>query len=103
MLTCNAFADNTVIATQQTANCADQVYELSQTGLHDVQFMLTVLDALERAGIGPDIGDIPACDAYEALKNATCAVTPITSPGDEDPLKLQSLILYKLNEYLCSL
>jgi hypothetical protein len=101
-LTCNSFTENTLLVTQQEADCKQQTYGLTDTGLGTIQTQLLILDFLERLGIGPDIADVPMCDAEQALRAATCAVLPLTTPGDEDLSKINALILYKLNEEVCS-
>lgn len=100
-LTCDAFAENTVRDTQQTADCKQTTTGLEEYGVLDNQFLLLVLDSLERLGIGPTLAAIAMCDAEAALKNANCAVDLITSPGNIDEQKLKALILLKLNEELC--
>lgn len=102
MLTCNYFEDNTIQDTQQAADCVDGVYELSTVGLDEIRFYLGIIDALVRSGFTPP-QNIPACDAYEALKNLTCVSEPISNPGSEDRLKLQAIIAYMVNQYGCSL
>lgn len=101
-LACDFFADQTIQDTQQAADCVDAVYELSQVGLDEIPFYLGILDALVRAGFTPP-ASIPACDAYEALKNLTCVSLPISNPGSENRLSLQAQIAYMVNQYGCSL
>lgn len=104
-LPCNYFATNTVPVTQQQADCISMSYELSTTGLDEIPFLLIVLDALERLNIGPSLATISAselaCDAVQALRNATCVMQLQNPPGTEDLTKLQSLIALKLNNEGC--
>lgn len=101
-LSCNSFSENTVLITQQEANCKQSIYNMVDQGLPQIQISLLILDMLERLGIGPDISAIPMCDANEAFRAATCAILPLTTPGNMEQDKVDSLILYKLNEALCA-
>lgn len=101
MITCNSFADNTVMTTQQTAFCFTPLYGLTDQGLPYTQTLLLILDMLERLDIGPAISAAVPCDVEEAYRAATCAVLPITSPTEDDQ-KLEALIFYKMNEALCA-
>lgn len=106
MLPCNDFAENTVQTTQQQVDCLQMNYELSNTGLDEIPFLLAVNDWLERLNIGPSLATISSqgltCDAVQALRNVTCAMQPITSPGTEDPTKLQAIIALRLNNAGCA-
>lgn len=107
MLTCNAFSSNTVGTTQQVAACkAPHIVNLEDKELLHEQFLLLVLDSLERLrlnpGTLPNLNNAPACDVADALRNASCAMItntpafPLTTP------QLQALILWQLNEALCT-
>ncbi len=101
MLTCNAFADNTVGSTQQTAACkAPHLANLSDHELLPEQFMLLVLDSLRRLGLN-DIEGVAACDFADALRNASCAMLTNTPAFSLEPVQLQAQILFLLNESLC--
>lgn len=107
MLTCNAFASNTVGATQQVAACkAPHVANLEDKQLLDEQFLLLVIDSIERLrtnpGTIPNLNTAPACDLAEALRNASCAMLTNTPAYSLTIPQLQSIILWQLNETLCT-
>ena len=69
-LSCNAFADNTVGVTQNLSGCvAPHLANLSDHQLHDEQFMLLVLDSLNRLFPGVLAAALP-CDLADVLRNA---------------------------------
>lgn len=108
-LTCNSFASNTVGTTQQIAACkVPHLANLEDHQLLPEQFLLLVIDVLTRLNelLGPalpaGVGDVVQCDAAEALRLASCAMLtntpafPLTTP------QLQSIILWQLNQFICS-
>lgn len=105
-LTCNAFADNTIGATQNVSACAaPHLANLSDHQLNDEQFLLLVLDSLRRlaegAGAPGPLEGASACDLADALRNASCVMdftTPQTGPTVAEQ---QAQILYMLNVGLC--
>jgi hypothetical protein len=107
MLTCNAFSSNTVGTTQQVAACrAPHIANLEENQLLDEQFLLLVIDSLERLrtnpGTLPNLNTILPCDASDALRNASCAMKTNTPAFPLTVPQLQALILVQLNEGLCS-
>ena len=107
MLTCNAFADNTVGSTQQIAAClGPKIANLEDHQLLEEQFLLLVLDSLKRLnGTAPEfpvLADAPVCDLADALRNASCAMLTNTPAFQNTIPQLQSQILYLLNEANCS-
>lgn len=101
-IACNAFADNTVGATQNTSACvAPHAANLSDHELFPEQFMLLVLDSLSRIYPGV-LAAAPACDLAAALRNASCAMLTNTPQFPTTPAEMQSQILYLLNEGLCN-
>lgn len=108
MLTCNAFTDNTLPATIRTAQCVANTADLGASELLDEQFLMAVLDSLERlasgegTGVLPVLADVIACDAERAAINANCALQNIPVPTNNLPAaKIKALILWQLNEALC--
>lgn len=102
MLTCNAFADNTIGETQNISACkAPHVANLSDHQLLPEQFMLIVLDSLNRLYPGVLAAALP-CDFAEALRNASCALLTNTPQFPTTPVQIQSQILYLLNEGVCN-
>ena len=100
-LTCNAFADNTIGSTQNTSGCvAPHLANLSDHQLNDEQFMLLVLDSLNRLNPGA-LADAAACDLADALRNASCVMDFTTPQTGTTPAQVQAQILYLLNEQLC--
>jgi hypothetical protein len=100
-LSCNAFADNTVGSTQNVSACAaPHLANLSDHQLLDEQFLLLVLDSLNRLYPGVLAAAAP-CDLADALRNASCAMLTNTPQYPTTPVQLQSQILYLLNEGLC--
>ncbi len=100
-LTCNAFADNTVGVTQNLSACAaPHLGNLSDHELLPEQFMLLVLDSLNRLNPGA-LAAASTCDLADALRNASCAILTNTPQFPTTPVELQSQILYLLNEALC--
>jgi hypothetical protein len=103
MLTCNAFVSNTVGVTQNVSACAaPHLANLSDHQLLDEQFMLLVLDTLNRLYPGVLAAALP-CDLAEALRNASCAMLTNTPQFPTTPVQLQSQILYLLNEAVCDI
>lgn len=107
MLTCNTFDDNTVGATQQTAACkAPHLANLEDHQLLPEQFMLLVIDSLQR--IAPAVSSqaalsfLTACDAADALRNASCAMLTNTPAFPLTIPQLQAIILWQLNELACN-
>lgn len=102
MLTCNAFANNTVGVTQQAAACnAPHLANLEDHQLLDEQFLLLVLDSMIRYGIG-DLSTLTrTCDAADALRNASCAMLTNTPAFPLTIPQLQAQILLILNEGIC--
>lgn len=100
-LTCNAFADKTTGATQNTSACvAPHLANLSDHQLQDEQFMLLVLDSLSRLYPGV-LAAAAECDLADALRNASCAMDFTTPQFQVTPAQQQAQILYLLNEALC--
>lgn len=100
-LTCNAFAENTVGETQNVSACAaPHLANLSDHQLLDEQFLLLVLDSLNRLNPGL-LAAASACDLSDALRNASCAMLTNTPQFPTTPVELQAQILYLLNESLC--
>ena len=106
-LTCPAFAENTVGSTQQLAACAaPQLANLSDHQLLPEQFLLLVLDSLQRLATSVSsaalLSELESCDASDALRSASCVMLtntpafPLTTP------QLQAIILWQLNELLCN-
>jgi hypothetical protein len=106
MLTCNAFATNTVGTTQQTAACVGpKVANLSDHQLLDEQALLLILDSIERIRMlyspAAPLADVAACDAADAIRNASCVMLTNTPAFGSTPAQLQALIFHQLNEILC--
>lgn len=106
-LLCNAFASNTVGTTQQVAACrAPHIANLDENQLLDEQFLLLVLDSLERLrtnpGTLPNLNTILPCDVSDALRNAACSMKTNTPAFPLTVPQLQGLILFQLNQALCS-
>lgn len=101
MLTCNSFADNSVGQTQNVSACAaPHLANLSDHQLLEEQFMLLVLDSLNRLFPGALASALP-CDLADALRNASCAMLTNTPQFSTTPVQLQAQILYLLNEAVC--
>lgn len=101
-LTCNGFTDNTVQATQLALGCTPEPANLRDNELLEEQFLLTVLDALERLDIGPALSAYASCDGADATRVAFCAINGITPGPQNSPAKIKAAILLKLNEALCA-
>ena len=100
-LTCNAFSDNTIGATQNTSACnAPHLANLSDHELLPEQFMLLVLDSLNRLYPGV-LAAAAKCDVADALRNASCVLLTNTPQFPTTPVQLQAQIAYLLNEALC--
>lgn len=107
MLTCNAFASNTVGTTQQVTACrSPHVGNIEDHELLPEQFLLLVIDSLERLrtnpGTLPNLNTAPMCDLADALRNASCAMLTNTPAFTSTVPQLQSIILWQLNEALCT-
>ncbi len=104
---CNAFGTNTVGATQQTAACkAPHIANLEDDELLPEQFLLLVLDSLQRlaalAAAPASIVNSSACDVAEALRVASCAMLTNTPAFPLTIPQLQGLILWQLNQAICT-
>jgi hypothetical protein len=101
-LSCNAFADNTVGATQNTSACkAPHLANLSDHELLPEQFLLLVLDSLQRL-FPSSLSEALPCDMADALRNASCAMLTNTPQFTTTTAELQAQILYVLNEVICN-
>lgn len=72
----------------------------------DMQFLFTVIDALERIAQGADGTFQPllsynACDGEANAKNAQCAIGNLTPPFQADAAELKQIILWQLANGLC--
>jgi len=106
-VTCNSFADNTVGTTQQTVAClGPKVVNLIDNELLPEQFLLLVIDALQRLAAGggspASLADAEACDVSETLRLAACADHDLTPVFEVNTPQLQAIILWMLNEGLCA-
>lgn len=106
-LTCNAFSSNTVGPVQQVAACkAPHLVNLEDHELLPEQFLLLVLDSIERLrtnpGTIPNLNTAAGCDVVDALRNASCAMLTNTPAFPLTTVQLQALILWQLNEALCT-
>lgn len=101
-LSCNAFEDQTVEATQSILGCTNEPANLQDNELLEEQFLLTVLDALQRLGLEVSLDDYDPCDGSEAARAAFCAVNHITPNLQNPPAKIKAAILWMLNEAVCA-
>jgi len=72
----------------------------------DMQFLLTVVDALERLAQGGEnaflpLTDYTACDGEANAKNAQCSIGNVTPPFQADKAELKQIILWQLANGLC--
>lgn len=102
-LTCDGFEDQTVEATQSTLGCTNEPANLQDNELLEEQFLLTVLDALQRLGGEVSLEDYDPCDGALAARAAFCHVNNITPQFQNPPAKIKAAILWMLNERLCAI
>lgn len=101
-LECDAITSQTIETTQSTLGCTPEVANLSDSELPEEQFLLLVLDALNRLGIGGTLADYVPCDGAEVARLAYCAVYNKITPGMQNPpAKIKAAILWMLNQALC--
>lgn len=103
-----AFSSNTVGVTQQQVAClGPKVVNLDENELLPEQFLLLVIDSLNRLGAAEafprQIADVSSCDVSEALRLARCADHDLTPVFSVTTPQLQGIILAMLNEGLCSI
>lgn len=72
----------------------------------DMQFLLAVIDALERKAQGATgtfraLTDYTMCDGEANARNAACAIGNITPPFQADKAELKQIILWQLGNGLC--
>lgn len=102
----NQFAANTVGVTQQVASCRERTARGAAFELSDVQFLLLVIDSLNRKGIStpesdiPNVSDYNACDGEEAAHNAKCALEFLSPPFNSNVMELKQIVLWMLNQAL---
>lgn len=101
-LTCNGFTANTVEATQLTLGCTPEPANIQDNELLEEQFLLTVLDALQRLGLEVSLDDYNPCDGAEAARAAFCATNHIVPNLQNPPAKIKAAILWMLNEAICA-
>lgn len=101
-VTCNSFADNTVSQTQNTLGCTNEPVNISDNEMPLETFLLTVLDMLDRAGLGVSLADYDPCDGVEVSRLAFCELNAFTPGIQNPPAKIKAAILWLLNERLCN-
>jgi hypothetical protein len=72
----------------------------------DMQFLLTVIDALERkaqgaAGTFRTLSNYTMCDGEANARLAACALGNTTPPFQADEAELKQIILWQLGNGLC--
>lgn len=101
-LECEAILSQTVQATQNTLGCTPEPANLSDSELPEEQFLLMVLDALNRLGIGGTLDDYVPCEGAEVARLTYCAIYNQITPGMQNPpAKIKAAILWMLNQALC--
>lgn len=103
---CNPWTSNTVRFSDQIAACRETSSRALDFEMLDVQFLLTVIDALERkaqgaAGTFLPLSGYTACTGELNAKNAQCAIGNLTPPFQADAAELKQIILWQLANGLC--
>jgi hypothetical protein len=103
---CNPWASNTVRFSDQIAACRETSSRALETELHEVTFLLTVIDALERRAKGATGTFQPLtaynqCDGEANAKNAFCSLNFLSPPFQADKSELKQIILWQLANGLC--
>ncbi len=103
---CDPWPANTVRFSAQQAACRETSSRALDFEMLDMQFLLTVIDALERRAQGADgnflpLTDYTACDGEANAKNAQCAIGNLTPPFQADAAELKQIILWQLANGLC--
>lgn len=102
----NQFSANTVGTTQQVASCLEKSARSAAFELNDEQFLLLVIDSLNRKAVAGGAGNFPnvstytACDGEEAAHNAKCALEFLSPPFNTNVGQLKQIILWQLNQSL---
>jgi len=101
-LECNALLSQTVSATQNQLGCTPEPANLSDSELPEGQFLLLVLDSLDRLGIGGSLADYVPCEGAELARTTYCQIYAGVTPGMQNPpAKIKAAILWLLNSALC--
>lgn len=104
--TCNPWTANTIRFSAQQAACRESSSRALDFEMLDMQFLLAVIDALERKAQGAGgtflpLSDYTACDGEANAKNAACAMGNTTPPFQADKAELKQIILWQLGNGLC--
>lgn len=107
MITCNAFADNTVRQSDQISACLPKSALAATRELPEETFLLTVLDALQRLAVGGvegfvNLNTYDMCEAETNANNASCALLPLSAPVQTDATEIKQQILWMLGNALCT-
>jgi hypothetical protein len=106
--TCNPWISNTVRFSDQQAACLERSGRAMEYELLDPNFLLAVLDSLQRlAAKGTEgfrqLSDYTACDGEANAHNAQCAIQPLSPPMQFNDTEIKQIILWQLGNALCTL
>lgn len=104
--TCDPWIANTVGITDQIAACKETSARAADFEMLDMQFLLAVIDSLERkaqgaAGTFRTLVNYTMCDVEANARAAACAMGNITPPFQADKAELKQIILWQLGNGLC--
>lgn len=105
---CNPWPDNTVLTTDQVAACKETSSRAADHEMLEMQFLLAVIDALQRLAVADVDGFQPlsaylVCEGEENARNAVCAMGNITPPFQANSAELKQIILWQLGNGLCAI
>lgn len=88
------------------AACKETSSRAADFEMLDTQFLLAVIDALERKAQGADgefqpLSEYTACDGEANARHAVCAMGNITPPFQANTAELKQIILWQLGNALC--
>lgn len=91
----------------QVAACRETSSRALDFEMLNMQFLLAVIDALERKAQGADgefqpLSEYTACDGEANARAAACAMGNITPPFQADEAELKQIILWQLGNGLCA-
>lgn len=104
---CNPWTSNTVRSSDQVAACKESSSAAAQWELLDPNFMLFVLDALQRLAVAgvegfQNLSQYLVCDGEANASNLHCAGQFLTPPVQYNSAEIKQIIAWQLANALCA-
>lgn len=105
--TCNPWTSNTARFSNQQVACRETSARAANFELLGPNFLLGVIDALQRLGVGGVEGfqlldAYNPCDGEANASNAQCALRNLTPPFQYNEAEAKQIILWQLGNALCA-